>query len=444
MNVNRPKPATGPAHPPRAPLARERTGVPLFRPAALQAARQPLHGPVMIAMPPSAAISAVVSIVALILLCLAAFIVEVPQRTAAVGVLMPPEGFLKIVAADGGQVVQVGVREGEDVTSGQTLLSIGSDRGAVEGRRVSVSQLRSLESEARLLEDAILERQGMQRGRVDAVDKQLGNLRVRMQLIDRETGIQRSRMRLLRSRFERLQQLAVSGDVSAVQLDDGQLALLQAEAAAAVLEQQAARAIADRDQLKRARASLVEEGRVQQIEFAIAREQLARQMAALEAEVSRDLLAPLDGVVARITVRPGQAVRAGQTLMTLHRREAPLEAWLYLSSANAGLLEEGQQVELSLDAWPRQVFGTRSATIASVSHIALLPSELDVPLAIAGPVFEVRATLDEQDIRAHGKKWPLAAGTSLRADIVQRRYRLYQWLLRSHPGDGASRTLIDG
>jgi multidrug efflux pump subunit AcrA (membrane-fusion protein) len=183
---------------------------------------------------------------------------------------------------------------------------------------------------------------------------------------------------------------------------------------------------------------------MQQIEFAIAREQLERQVAALEAEVSRDLQSPVDGAIARITVRPGQAVRAGQTLMTLHRKEVPLQAWLYLSSADAGLLEEGQQVELSLDAWPRQVFGTRPATIVSVSHIALLPSELDVPLAIAGPVFEVRATLDEQHIRAHGKEWPLAAGTSLRADIVQRRYRLYQWLLRLHPGNGGTRTSVDG
>src|SRR5690606_8475361 len=95
------------------------------------------------------------------------------------------------------------------------------------------------------------------------------------------------------------------------------------------------------------------------------------------------------GRVARVSVRAGQAVRPGQTLVTLQRGEADLEAWLYLSSANAGLLRTGQEVQLRLDSYPHQMFGTLPATIASISHVALLPSDLDVPLAIAGPVFEL-------------------------------------------------------
>jgi membrane fusion protein len=247
----------------------------------------------------------------------------------------------------------------------------------------------------------------------------------------------------LRSRFERLQGLAASGNVSAVQLDDEKLTLLQAEAASAVLQQQAAQVIAEREQLRRTRTVVAKEEGVRQIEFAIAREQLQRPIAALEAEVRRELQAPEDAVVARLTVRAGQAVRAGQTLMTLYRGGTTLQAWLYLSSANAGLLEEGQQVELRLEAWPHQMFGTRSATIASISHIALLPSELDVPLSIAGPVFEVRATLDRQHIAAHGKEWPLVAGTSFQADVVQRRYRLYEWLLRLRQDDPVTATSAD-
>jgi membrane fusion protein len=415
----------------------------LFRPAAMQAAREPLHGQVTIVMPPSAWVAAALSFSALLLLCLAAFIVEVPQRTRAVGVLMPLDGFMRIVATDAGQVVDVRVREGEEVTSGQALLSIRSDRGIIEQGPVSMTQLRSLQTEARLLQEADLERQGMHRQRADAVDEQLGNVRTRIELIDREIDIQRSRVALLRSRFERLQGLAASGNVSAVQLDDEKLTLLQAEAASAVLQQQAAQVIAEREQLRRTRTVVAKEEGVRQIEFAIAREQLQRPIAALEAEVRRELQAPEDAVVARLTVRAGQAVRAGQTLMTLYRGGTTLQAWLYLSSANAGLLEEGQQVELRLEAWPHQMFGTRSATIASISHIALLPSELDVPLSIAGPVFEVRATLDRQHIAAHGKEWPLVAGTSFQADVVQRRYRLYEWLLRLRQDDPVTATSAD-
>ena len=441
MQTSQSKPATEPV---ALSLAERRGDVTaLFRPSARLAVQEPLHGRVTIVMPPSAWVAAALSLFALLLMCVAAFIVEVPQRTSAVGVLMPLDGFMKIVATGAGQVVDVRVREGEAVTSGQALLSIGADHGVIGRGPVSVSQLQSLQSERRLLEDANRERQRIQRQRRDAVDEQLGNLQLRIELTSTEIDIQRSRVALSRSRFERLRRLAADGNVSAVTLDDEKLKLLQAEAASAVLQQQAVQNIAERDRLQRTRSGLAEEAGVQQIEFAIAREQLQRQIVALEAEVSRELQAPEDGVVARLTVRAGQAVRAGETLMTLHRGEATLQAWLYLPSANAGLLEEGQEVELRLDAWPHQMYGTRSATIVSISHIALLPSELDVPLAIAGPVFEVRATLHHQRITARGKEWPLAAGTSFHADVVQRRYRLYEWLLRLRPDDTVPATSAD-
>lgn len=402
----------------------------MFRRAAVHAAREPLHGQVAIVMPPSAAIFAALSLVALLLLCLAAFVVEVPQRTRAAGVLMPRDGFSKVVATEAGQVIEVLVRDGDEVTSGQPLLSVTSDSGVIGRGAVSVSRLRSLHSEKRLLEEANRERQSVQRHRAEAVDVQLSNIRLRLAIIDREMHIHDSRTSLLANRFERLQRLAVDGNVSPVQLDDERLALLQAEAASAVLQQQAAQVAADRDQLQQTRAGLVGEANLQQIEFAIACEQLQRQIDVLEADVRRKLPAPEDAVVARVTVRAGQPVRPGQTLVTLQRGGAQLEAWLYLPSANAGLLEEGQQVELRLEAWPHQVFGTRRATVEAISQISLLPSDLDVPLPISGPVFEVRATLEQQHIAAQGKKWPLAAGTTLQADIVQRRYRLYEWLLR--------------
>jgi hypothetical protein len=55
----------------------------------------------------------------------------------------------------------------------------------------------------------------------------------------------------------------------------------------------------------------------------------------------------------------------------------------------------------------------------------------------------VRATLDRQHIAAHGKEWPLAAGTSFQADVMQRRYRLYEWLLRLRQDQTVTATSAD-
>jgi membrane fusion protein len=77
------------------------------------------------------------------------------------------------------------------------------------------------------------------------------------------------------------------------------------------------------------------------------------------------------------------------------------------------------------------MFGTLTAIVSKISNIALLAPDLAVPLPIQGPVFEVRASISDTSIDALGSSWPLAPGTSFRADVIRRRYRLYQWLLRS-------------
>jgi membrane fusion protein len=409
----------------------------------MQSAREPLHGPIAVVMPPSALAGASLSLVTLLMLALAAFIVEVPQRTAAVGVLMPPDGFTKIVAETSGQVIDVNVAAGDLVEAGQALLSVSSDRSVIGHGTVSSNQLRSLRNERRLQGEANLRRQRVQSERLRTVDGQLESLELRLELLGREMKIQDSRSTLLGARFDRLHELAASGNVPAVQLDDQRLALLDEQAGAAALQQRAAQLAEERAELAQARVALVEEAATRQIEFAIALEQLQRQIASLEASVSSELQAPGSGVVALVTVRAGQVVRPGQTLVTLQRGKSDLEAWLYLSSANAGLLRAGQEVQLRLDSYPHQMFGTLPATIASISHVALLPSDLDVPLAITGPVFELRATLDAQHITALQRDWPLAAGTSVHADVVQRRYRLYEWLLRLRQTDSATDTSAD-
>jgi membrane fusion protein len=77
------------------------------------------------------------------------------------------------------------------------------------------------------------------------------------------------------------------------------------------------------------------------------------------------------------------------------------------------------------------MFGTYSAVVTSISETALVPHELSVPIAIDGPVFEVRATLLDRSIEALGASWPLTPGLSFRAAVIQRRLRLYQWFFRA-------------
>lgn len=410
----------------------------LFRHEALRAASEPLHGVVTIVMPPGVSGTVALCLLALTLLALAAFVVEVPQRAPAVGVLMPPDGFLHIVASEPGRVTDVRVRERQVVAVGEPLLTLGSDRSAVDRAPLSASQIRSLQTELQLQRRARLERERLQASLAMDVMTQLAGVNRRLVMVQGELEHHRSRLRILESRRDRLERLAADGNVSQAQFDEAKLDLLQAKASSSLLQRQAAGIAEERDQLLRRRRNLAQEASLQRIDAAIASESLKRQVATLEAIVNRHLQAPQEAVVARISVRPGQFVQTGQTLLTLHRKGDVLEAWLYLSSASAGRLYRGQEVELRLDAYPHQMFGTQSATVTSISNMALLPGELDIPLALGGPVFEVRAALERQYVQAQGRRWPLIAGTSFRADLVQQRYRLYEWLLRLRRRDSGT------
>ncbi len=191
----------------------------------------------------------------------------------------------------------------------------------------------------------------------------------------------------------------------------------------------------------RARAEAVNEVQREKILHDLELRRLRREVDKHKHLINQEIRASEDGIVARVNVRPGAAVTAGEVLVKVYQPQQGLEAWLYLSSAKAGFLRTGQVVQLRLHAYPYQLFGTSTAVITSVSSVAIVPGEVKVPLALTGPVFEVRAKLNETDIKAFNKIWPLAPGISFQADLVQRRYRLYEWLLRAIAnGDGDQRV----
>jgi membrane fusion protein len=169
------------------------------------------------------------------------------------------------------------------------------------------------------------------------------------------------------------------------------------------------------------------------------REALLRQIAASELQYALEVTAPGGGIVSGLTVRAGEDVGAGDVLMTVYAPESRLEARLFLSPDNAGMISVGQRVELQLKAYPHQLFGTQSAVVTSISDVALAPDEVDADLLLKGPVFVVRARLRHSAIQAGPRSWPLPPGTAFQADLVRTRWPLYRWLLRSLSG-GAARS----
>ncbi len=401
-------------------------GLTLFREKATRSAASRSFGSVTVVVPPSGLVTLTVGILALLMLGFVAWYVEIPQRARAVGVLMPPDGLLDVVASAPGRVVKISVAEGQSVKAGDSLLNITTDR-----QQLVLLQLQSLRTEIALLGEAQVRQVALDHSRSLALDEHLDSINRQLDVAQDEYELHRHQVALLERRLMRRQGLASNGNLSADLLDQEHTSMLQARARGTAMRRVMLEYEQDAAAILRARSEALHESERQQILHDLDHRRLQRQIDEHEYLIDQVIKAPEAGAVARISVRPGAAVRAGDTLVKIYRPNQGLEAWLYLPSASAGFLRAGQVVQLRLDAYPYQLFGTSTAVVTSISSTAIVPTEIRVPLALTGPVFEVRARLDDTHINAFNAIWPLAPGTSFQADLVQRRYRLYEWLLRA-------------
>lgn len=396
----------------------------------MRSATERIFGAVTVIVPPSGMLALSVAALALLLLGFVAWFVEIPQRARAIGVLMPPDGFQDIVASAPGRVAAIHVVEGQAVGRGDLLLNITSDAQPLASR-----QLQILHAEIALFEEAHARQRAIERNGLLTLDEELVSLGRRLTVAQEEYRLQQQQVRLLERRLKRRLELAGSGSVSADMLDQERGLLLEARTRLAAMRH----AILGLEQTiaagKRERGEAEAESARRELLHDRERQRLERDRVAQEYLVERAIRASQAGIVARVNVRTGATANAGEVLLKIYRPYRELEAWLYVSSAESGFVEPGQVVRLRFDAYPHQLFGTAEATVTSVSRVAVVPRELRIPLALSGPVFEIRAALDAAHVKAFDTSWPLAPGTSFQADIVQRRYRLYQWVLRSL-GDG--------
>jgi membrane fusion protein len=406
----------------------------LFRESAMRSAAYRLFGSVTVIVPPSGALALTVALLAMLVLGFVAWYVEIPQRARAIGVLMPPDGLLDVVASVSGRVGNISVNEGQAIDAGELLLDISSGQ-----EQLANLQLQSLQAEITLLDQAHARQVAIDNSRLLALDERLGSINKRLAVAKREYELQQGQVALFERRLTRREGLVSNGNLSVDALDHERASLLQARSRHAAAGHSMLEYEQDVAAMMRARSEAVNEAERENILHDLERRRLQRQVDEYQHLISQEIRATEDGVVARINVRPGAAVAAGEILVKVYKPQRGLEAWLYLPSAKAGFLQAGQVVQLRLQAYPHQLFGTSSAVVTSVSSVAIVPAEVRVPLALTGPVFEVRARLEAAHIKAFNAIWPLAPGTSFQADLVQRRYRLYEWLVRVIAGGSGDR-----
>ena len=159
--------------------------------------------------------------------------------------------------------------------------------------------------------------------------------------------------------------------------------------------------------------------------------QLEQERVETEARGALSVNAPVTGLVATQLVKPGQAVQAGQPLMSLLPGDGALEAELLVPSRAIGFIAPGDAVLLRYQAYPYQKFGHQRGKVSRISRSALSSGELGALVGKAGqgePFYRITVKLARQAITAYGKPEALKPGMLLEADVLGEKRRLIEWV----------------
>lgn len=430
---------------------------PLFRSEVLQQRQAQWLGSIRIARPPSFAW--VTGVALLLALALASFATwgEVTRKARLPGLLVPGAGLISVSAPQAGLVAELLVREGQAVQKGQPLMRLKNERLLAQGGDAALLNAQALAQRSASLQTERLLLQQQARQRQEAIAERLRSLQAEERQAESELETNRLRVQLARKSHERFAELGRSGFVSEVQAQQKHEELLDLQ----LRERNAERSL---QALRRDMQALRAESQGSQTALNTSLAQLERSVASLsqehtehEARMGLTITAPQAGRISALTLHPGQAVQAGQTVLSLvpggddeaetdalanakpssSSSAAQLQAQLWAPSRTAGFVKPGQTVWLRYAAYPYQKFGMAEGVVLAVSESPLAPQDLPQGQAQAllsaaqsnEPLYRISVQLKSQRIQTYGQVTPLKAGLALEADVLQESRKVWEWAL---------------
>ena len=198
----------------------------------------------------------------------------------------------------------------------------------------------------------------------------------------------------------------------------------QGELASALKEVEQLEADLMRQQAERSRMMLEAEQKIQQLKLEVTQietkiAETQNLLASAQAKLQeKSLKSPIDGVVLSLNVKnSGKVFNPGETIAEIAPRESPLVLSAVMANQESGFIEIGMPVQVKLDAYSYQDFGTIPGKILSISSDAK-------PDETLGLVYQVEIELEQDYIVKEQKSIPFKPGQTATAEIILRRRRL--------------------
>ncbi len=404
---------------------------PLFRDEVLKARRTSWLGGISLAQPLRLWVLTGLAVMAASAIVLFVTVGTYTRRSTVTGQLVPTQGLATVVAPASGVVTRMEVPEGGQVAAGGTLALVTVPR-ATQG---SGDTLAALEQRLQQRQDGLLATQQAQHAQLQAqaqgIASQLANAQRELAQVEAEVVTRQRQIRIASETLERLRRLEGGQYVSVLQIKQQEALVLDYTGQMQTLQRQAIGTRRLMAQLWQAQRELPGQQQASDAGYQRDLAQLEQERVQMQANSALLVKAPVSGVVATQIVKPGQAVQAGQPLLSLLPGDGKLEAELLVPSRAIGFIAPGDIVLLRYQAFPYQKFGHQQGRVARISRSALSGGELGTLIGNAQqgePYYRITVALAQQAITAYGKPEPLKPGMLLDADVMGERRRLIEWI----------------
>ena len=352
------------------------------------------------------------------------------RRETVTGQVVPSAGLLHVYAPSAGTLASLHVRDGQVVRKGDLLLELSSEADSAALGDIHALVGQQLAAQRAGLQADLRNQQQLSQQQADGLRGTMALLRGQLAQITGQLDIAQKQITSNQQLLTRIQPLGAKGFVSALQIQQQQAAVLDAQAQYKALVRQQLDARQQLDSARRQLAQLPLDAVAKRNDIERQLATVAQSMAQNEMQRAIVMRAPRDGVVSTVLLKQGQMVSAGQPLLSILPSGSSLQVQLLVPSCAIGFIEPGNGVVLRYRAFPYQKFGQQFGRVEDISRSALSPTDIAALIGQQSPepLYRVLVQMDTQDVLAYGRREPIKPGMALDADILMERRSLLEWV----------------
>ncbi|MBB3121072.1 HlyD family secretion protein [Pseudoduganella violacea] len=433
----------------------------LFRHELFESRQNQWLGSIQLSQPISAALVVALSVALGTLAIIYIAFGTITKKAHVSGITTPAQGIINVTSKISGIISHIHATEGQEVSEGDLLFDISSDRHTSLGDvSLMLNQQFSVRQES--LEKELYIKELQMKEKKQSLKLRLKNLDLEDQNLTQELKILESRRNLANLTENKYSLLEKNGFISSTQTQEKKEISLDLASKEMAMKR-------SKQQLQSSKIALEEEISSISSIFEMESSQIRRAIAGIKQEIieNQDKLKNLSnatksGVISNIMIKPGQSVSAGQLLASIvpfaacsqvsggknlqcqPNKNIDLEVHLYASSKATGFVTPGQTVMLRYQAYPYQKFGLRKGTVVDVSSTPFAPNELPANMAstilsyhrakdqnpsIEEALYRIRVKIDVEGTHFHETSFHLKPGMVVDADIIQDNRRIWEWIL---------------